>query len=101
MNVQHSGDDKEGRFFLEENGAQIGEMIYMFSDDGKLVINHTEVSPDFEGKGLGKELVKAAVEFARKKGFKILPACRYAKTVLLKTKEYADVLVLVLKEWYC
>jgi predicted GNAT family acetyltransferase len=92
MNVQHSGDDTEGKFFLEENGQQIGEIYYYFSDKGKLVIQHTEVSPEHEGKGLGKQLVKAVVEFAREKGVKIIPVCPYAKAVLLRTKEYADVL---------
>jgi predicted GNAT family acetyltransferase len=68
-------------------------MIYTFKGDGIIVIEHTVVNPGNEGKGLGKQLVNAAVDFARKNNYKILPLCPYAKVVLEKSESYADVLV--------
>lgn len=44
------------------------------------------------GKGVGKELVLAAVQFARREKARIIPICSYAKKVLERTDEYADVL---------
>lgn len=93
MNIQHKSDETEGVFFIEQDGKAIGKLTYNFSGGTKLVIDHTEVSPNHKGEGLGKELVKAAVEFARKNNYKLLPVCPYAKAILLRTKEYADVLV--------
>ncbi|MES2765613.1 MAG: GNAT family N-acetyltransferase [Bacteroidota bacterium] len=93
MNIQHKSDETEGVFFIEQDGKAIGKLTYNFSGGTKLVIDHTEVSPKHKGEGLGKELVKAAVEFARKNNYKLLPVCPYAKVILLGTKEYADVLV--------
>ncbi len=93
MTIQHSDDDKEGAFFIEENGLRIGELTYIFSGEAKFIIDHTEVSPRFEGKGVGKQLVKAAVEYARENSFKILPVCSYANQVLKETHGYEDVLV--------
>jgi uncharacterized protein len=52
------------------------------------------VSDKIAGKGVGKQLVDAAVEFARANGHKIKPFCPYAKKVLERTKEYTDVLYL-------
>ena len=94
MNIQHKSDDSEGVFFIEKEGKNIGKMTYSVSTNGnKMVIDHTEVSPAHRGQDYGKALVNASVEFARKNDFKILPVCRYAKAILLRSKEYADVLV--------
>lgn len=77
---------------MEENGKEIATMSYTFAGDTKFIIDHTEVDPSQGGKGLGKQLLKAAVEFARKNSYKIMPLCPYAKAVFEKTDEYNDVL---------
>ena len=43
------------------------------------------------GKGVGKALVFAAVQDARKENFKIIPLCPFAKATLDKTPEWQDV----------
>lgn len=92
MEVKHIEDGKKGFFFIEENNKKIGTIIYVFSGDTKLIIESTEVDPGHEGKGLGKQLVNAVAEFARKRNYKILPVCPYAKAVLEKSDAYKDVL---------
>jgi len=91
MEVKQRGDSKKGVFYMEENGKEVATMTYVFAGDTKFIIDHTEVSPDYEGKGLGRQLVQAGVDFARAKGYKILPLCPYAKKVFAKTPEYNDV----------
>ena len=56
------------------------------------IIEHTEVSPDFNGKGVGKKMVLAAVDFARKENKKIIPLCPFAKATFDKNEELRDVL---------
>ncbi len=92
MEVKQRGDGKNGAFYIEENGKEIANMTYIFAGDTKFIIDHTEVKPGNEGKGLGKQLVEAGVRFAREKGYKILPLCPYAKTVFDKNPLYGDVL---------
>ena len=92
MEVKHNLTDRNGIFFLEENGKQIAVMTIVFAGDAKFIIDHTEVKPGNEGKGLGKILLKAVIEFAREKKYKIVPVCPYAKSVFDKTPEYNDVL---------
>ena len=48
-------------------------MFYTFSGPGKMTIIHTEVDDSYEGRGLGKQLVKAGVQYARENHLKILP----------------------------
>lgn len=92
MEVKHETNQKNGTFFIEDNGTRIAYMAYVFAGDTKFIIDHTVVLPAYEGKGLGRQLVKAAVEFAREKNLKILPLCPYAKAVFDKTPDYYDVL---------
>lgn len=58
----------------------------------QMVINHTRVFDGFEGQGIARQLVMAAVDFARKESRQIIPVCSYAKAVLTRTDEYQDVL---------
>lgn len=58
----------------------------------QMLINHTQVFDGYEGQGIARQLVMAAVDFARKEGRKIIPVCSYAKAVLTRTDEYQDVL---------
>ncbi len=92
MNIQHEATGKGGRFFLHENGKDLAEMSYVWAGEERFIIDHTEVDPSLEGKGVGKALVATGVEFAREKKASILPLCPYAKKVMERMPEYADVL---------
>ena len=58
----------------------------------QMVINHTQVFDGYEGQGIARQMVMAAVDFARENNRTILPVCSYAKAVLTRTDEYHDVL---------
>lgn len=91
MEVKHEQNGAKGVFFIEEQSRRIAELTYVFAGETKFIIEHTEVNPGNEGKGLGKLLVQAAVDFARLKNYKILPLCPYAKAIFDKTESYKDV----------
>ena len=91
MDIQHSDDGKKGKFYIEQDGEQLAEMTYVWAGN-KFIIDHTEVSHRLAGKGIGKQLVQKAVEFARTKHIKIMPLCPFAKAVFDKTEAYNDVL---------
>jgi len=79
MVIQQSDNGKGGSFYIKEGDEQLAEMTYRWQDDHVFVIDHTEVSEKLEGKGVGKQLVHAAVEFARANEHKIVPVCPFAK----------------------
>lgn len=92
MEIQQINNEKKGQFEALENGLQAGVMAYVWAGSGKFIIDHTEVNQDFAGKGVGKKLVLAAVNYARENKMKILPLCPFAKSVFDKTPEIQDVL---------
>ncbi len=92
MQIQQQDNGKKGSFFVKDGEELLAEMTYTWPSEHLFIIDHTEVSDKLAGKGVGKQLVEAAVEFARTNQHKILPLCPFAKKVLEKDTKYADVL---------
>ncbi|HEY2582809.1 MAG TPA: GNAT family N-acetyltransferase [Mucilaginibacter sp.] len=93
MEIKNEEDEKGGNFFMEDNNRRIGLMHYLFAGPHKMIIVHTEVDEAYEGRGLGMQLVKAGVEYARAHQMKILARCPFAKKIFEITPAFADVLV--------
>ena len=92
MEIQHSFDEKGGRFFYADYGKQLAAMTYIWAGKDRIIIDHTEVDPSLKGQGAGNKMVAAAVDMARAKGIKIIPLCPFAKAVMTKEASYADVM---------
>jgi predicted GNAT family acetyltransferase len=90
--VQLKIDGSKGFFYIEIKGKQEAMMTFVFAGEDKIIIDHTEVNPGNEGKGLGKKMVIKAVEYARENNIKIIPLCPFAKSVFDKVTEFRDVL---------
>jgi len=74
----------------EEN--PLAEMTFVPSGDNIIIIDHTYVSDELNGQGVGKLLLKELVDWARKENKKIMPLCPYAKAQMEKNKEYHDII---------
>ncbi|ABX40552.1 GNAT family N-acetyltransferase [Lachnoclostridium phytofermentans] len=74
----------------EENPLAI--MTYIFSGENLIIVDHTYVSDELKGQGIGKLLLKELVDWVRKENKKIIPQCSYVKAQLEKNKEYHDIL---------
>lgn len=92
MEVIRIESDGKGFFQAKIEGQSAGKMTYVMPIEQRMIIDHTEVYAEFNGKGVGKVLVNAAVDYARETGIKITPLCPFAKAVFDKTPAFADVL---------
>jgi len=92
MNILFEQSSSKGAFFIVENNQRLAEMTFSKAGDKLIIIDHTDVSDQLRGKGAGKQLVAAAVAYAREKKLKILPLCPFAKSVFNKVTEFQDVL---------
>ena len=92
LSIQTTDDSKTGAFKLLIDDEEVGIMEFYWENPDVFVITHTEVSPEHKGEGLGKELLAAAVDYARQKGKKIRPECSFVATYFTRyEEEYEDV----------
>jgi predicted GNAT family acetyltransferase len=75
--------------------AWVGESLAGFLDyeryDRTLVLIHTEVDAQFEGLGVGSQLVRAVLDRARSEGLLVNPRCPFVTSWLARHPEYLDV----------
>jgi uncharacterized protein len=80
------------KFYLGQNEKEPKAELVYSGDEGTMVIEHTYVSEQLRGQGVGGKLVDQAVQYARDHDLKIDSQCPYAKSVLEKNDDYRDVL---------
>ena len=84
--VRHN--EQQSRYELDTaHGTALA--VYRVRGD-QAVFTHTEVPPEDEGKGIGSKLVRAALEDARRRGLKIVPACSFVVDFVRRHPEYDD-----------
>ncbi len=91
--IKNTEKDGKGIFEAFVENVKAGEMTYVKNQKRILIIDHTEVDAQFGGKGIGKQLVEAAVAYARATHLKIMPLCPFASKVTEGKEIYKDVLV--------
>ena len=68
-----------------------GLVIAVYRQEGdRLHFTHTEVPSADEGHGLGSALVRGALDDARRRGFKVVPACSFVIDFVRRHPEYKD-----------
>jgi len=89
--THHPESESHGTFDLETGGSRMGYLSYSL-EDARLLIDYVQVDPSLRGKGMGEQLVGAAVEWAREHQRKVTPICSYARAVMRRTTQFHDVL---------
>jgi len=91
MDIKHQQGETKGLFFIEQNSEKVGELEYSMAGKERMIISHTEVSDTLKGQGAGKQLVQAAVDYARQHHLKVMPLCPFANAVFHRTPDFNDV----------
>lgn len=92
MKIIQFNEETKGAFKAFENGIQTGQITYSWAGSDRIILDHTEVNPEFRGQKVGNEIMMAIVEFARKSNLKIIPLCPFTKSVFDKTPEFRSLL---------
>ena len=88
MSHQITHDAASGRFSMRLDGHE-AELVYR-RQDGRMLIDHTGVPEAIGGRGVAGALVKAALDYARRQGWRVVPACSYSAAYVQRHPEYAD-----------
>lgn len=82
---------EQSRLELVEDGELVGWVEYLPAGPST-IIAHTEVLEGHEGRGLGGELVRRAVEEISGQGKTVIPTCPFAAAHIGKHPELAEAL---------
>jgi uncharacterized protein len=78
------------RFRAQVGGEVAGDAEFLLTPD-LVVFTHTEVSPAFEGQGIGSALIRWALDDVRKDGYAVVPTCPFVRSFIERNAdEYAD-----------
>ena len=88
--VEREDGSGGGRYVMRLEGGAEAEMTYRTGTNGAMVIDHTGVPREFEGRGIAARLVNAAISDARSEGFKITPLCSYVVAQFRRHPKWAD-----------
>lgn len=92
MEITIKERDNKGFAIATEENKKAGMMTYSIAGEKHIIIDHTEVNPDFKGKSVGKQMLYKIVEMAREKNIKITPLCLFANAMFQKLTDIQDVL---------
>lgn len=59
---------------------------------GRIIFIHTEVPHALEGKGVGNMLARAALDYARREGLRVVAYCPFISAFIRRHSEYQDLL---------
>lgn len=90
-NPKVTKNESKNRFEMNL-GGKIALIEYQKNGKDTLNLTHTEVPPEFEGKGIGNQLVQQTLEQIKTDGKKIIPTCRFISVYIKRHPEYDDLI---------
>ncbi len=85
LKVTHNEAHRRFEIDLDNKKALIQ---YKKQSEDTLNLFHTEVPKEFEGKGVGSQLVKQTLEQIKAEGKKIVPSCPFVAIYIKRHPEY-------------
>jgi len=79
----------EARFEIRSDGELAGFLTYR-SHPELIELVHTEIDEEFEGRGLGSQLISFALNDARERGLAVLPFCPFVNDYIQRHRRYVD-----------
>ena len=79
-------DPVQSRFYTEVDGFG-GELDYR-QDGGVITFLHTSVDDELEGRGVGSQLARAGLDYARDQGLQVVPQCPFVRSYIERHPEY-------------
>ena len=83
-------NNEAARRFEARLGDEVAFAEYRLAD-GVIILPHTVVPEAFAGKGVGGQLAKAALSYAREQGLEVVPTCPFMAGYITKHPEWHDI----------
>lgn len=80
------------RYEARSGGDLAGFIDYVVKRD-RIALIHTEVLPAYHGQGIAEQLVRFALDDARRRGLRVIPTCPYVRAYVERHPEWHDIVV--------
>ncbi len=87
MNTIVHDNQADSRFEITVDGRLAGYVDYR-KDGQEYALPHTRVYPEFEGRGIGGQLITGALTEIASRGGTVLPFCPFVPKVIRDNPEY-------------
>ncbi len=87
ITVADNTDQK--RYEIRSDGELAGFLTYRLHSE-LIELVHTEIDEEFEGRGLGSQLISFALDDARERGLAVLPFCPFVNDYIKRHRQYVD-----------
>ena len=77
-------------FYIGNEDNSEAEVHFVRVGDSRIILDHTHVAEHLRGQNVGQQLVKAAVEYAKKEKLQVIQLCPFAKAEFEKHPEYQE-----------
>jgi predicted GNAT family acetyltransferase len=94
MAVKVVNNTEASRFEIYVDDARAGLADYKPAGENRAFV-HTEISDEYSGQGLAKQLIQTALDETRDEGLGALPFCVFVNGFIGKNRDYLD----MVPEW--
>jgi predicted GNAT family acetyltransferase len=89
VQIAITDDTDSQRYVIRVDGKRAGLLQYRLRPDS-IELVHTEIYEEFEGRGLGGELISFALQDARERNLAVLPFCPFVNDYIQRHRQYVD-----------
>jgi predicted GNAT family acetyltransferase len=84
--------DQDNKYVIYDGEKVVGQLNFVVLKDKVKNLFHTEIDPEYEGRGLGKKLVQKVLDDAHAEQIKIQATCPFVRAYIQKNTQYLDLL---------
>ncbi|PJF44800.1 MAG: N-acetyltransferase [Phototrophicales bacterium] len=92
MSTKVHNNIAEKRYELTLEDGQKAILDYRLEGQ-RIIFTHAEVPPQWEGRGIGSQLVKMALDDARQQGLQVQALCSFVRAYIARHPEYHDIAI--------
>jgi uncharacterized protein len=89
MSPDVRANEEKSRYEIHVDGQLAGFTRYRLHGERADFV-HTEIGDEFGGRGLATELIRAALDDARRRGWQVMPYCEFVKGFIANNDDYLD-----------
>lgn len=100
MTLPTTIDSPERSRFEIRVGEELAGFAAYRHRGGPIEFVHTEIDERFAGQGLGGQLIRFALDTARREGLQVLPFCPFVRSYIVEHREYLELVPAVARQQF-